>query len=166
MKLGLFGSFFGSPHDARMIFEYYAMAKPSKEGLAKELARKNETLHESWREWLPLDREWQAHRERVAALPPPRTLREPPPYPPALYGPRGTTDWQTMLQHIKRVFRKYKETCATISELPIEKRERFRQAIDRDCQITIAAAIHEGMSGRRQRGRGTKQTRKMSRDIS
>src|SRR5262249_36544330 len=45
--------------DQRLIFEYYAMAMPSKEGLAKDLAAKNVLLHEKWREWLTADRQWQ-----------------------------------------------------------------------------------------------------------
>jgi hypothetical protein len=32
------------PDELRLVLEYYAMAKPSKLGLAKELARRNETL--------------------------------------------------------------------------------------------------------------------------
>jgi hypothetical protein len=32
------------PNELRLVLEYYAMAKPSKLGLAKELARRNETL--------------------------------------------------------------------------------------------------------------------------
>jgi hypothetical protein len=32
------------PDELRLVLEYYAMAKPSKRGLAKELARRNETL--------------------------------------------------------------------------------------------------------------------------
>ena len=167
MIVALFsGAFSGSPHDARLILEYYAMAKPSKEGLARELARKNESLREQWREWLPLSREWEAHREQVAALPPSRTLPPRPPYPPALYGPRGATDWRAMLQQIKRVFRGYKEACAIISELPTQRREELHRAIDRDCQIMIAGALEEGTGvGGRQKESGTKQTRRVSRDI-
>jgi hypothetical protein len=36
------GSF--PPEDLRLVLEYYKMTKPSKEGLARELAKRNETL--------------------------------------------------------------------------------------------------------------------------
>jgi hypothetical protein len=114
------------PDDQRLIFEYYAMAKPSKEGLAKELARRNGPLHDEWREWLSLEDEWLAQRR--APRPPPR--------PPAPYGPRGTTDWRTMLQHIKRVFRKHRDACIAVEGAPHDLREEELQEIEDSCRVS------------------------------
>jgi hypothetical protein len=116
------------PDDQRLIFEYYAMAKPSKEGLAKELARRNGSLQVKWREWLLLEKDWQAKRHAS-----PTMLS--PPMPAAPYGPRGATDWQTMLQHIKRVFRKHRDACIAVEGAPLDLREEKLREIEIGCHI-------------------------------
>jgi hypothetical protein len=103
------------PGDKRLVLEYYAMEKPSKEGLAKELARRNVSLNNETNEW---DAAW--HLCAAQNKEPPWPLGQRPPAP---YGPTGTTSWQTMLQQIKRVFRKHKEACAAIGAAPPELRE-------------------------------------------
>jgi hypothetical protein len=131
------------------VLEYYAMAKPSKEGLAKELARRNVSLNKETKEWAAL---WT---KRV------REDRKPPwpSQPPAPYGPNGTTDWGTMLTHIKRVFRKHKEACAAFAVAPPEIREEDLRNTGNWCRQSPYDII-EGLRPRRLRSisrrRGTK----------
>jgi hypothetical protein len=62
--------------DLRLALEYYAMTKPSKQGLAADLAKKNDDLR---KKGAPLFK---------------------------LYGPRGTTSVLTMEKQIKRVLKR------------------------------------------------------------
>jgi hypothetical protein len=135
--------------DRRLIFEYYAMEEPSKEGLAKALANKNAALHQEWREWKTAQNRWvEENREglrrydelaelyhrtgrRPMALP---SLPPEPQRPSGLFGSRGTTDWQTMHHQIKRVFRKYAEACAAVGEAPIEIREEEHLKVEGHCR--------------------------------
>jgi hypothetical protein len=156
----LYGAFFGPPHEALLIFEYCAF--PSMKGFAKDLARKNKALHGTWREYVSEDRKWKAscgyevvynehgpgfsvRRDRGA--PPP------PPHPPTLYGPRGSTDWRAMLQQIKRVLRKHKEAYAAIKSLSPEERDELHRAIAHRCQTTTALRLEDPPKGWRPRRR-------------
>jgi hypothetical protein len=119
--------------DARLICQYCAMAKPNKEGLARELARRNDTLHEKWREWLK-------------ELPPAS------PMPPAPFGPTGSTSPQTILRHIKRVFQKHQKEYAAIRNAPPEMREEFRQFVEYWCGSQAAMRMITGRKGGRRKG--------------
>jgi hypothetical protein len=162
--------------DRRIIFEYYAMAKPSKEGLAKKLASKNGSLHEKWREWLAANREWwsqhgEEYRRQSEIIElargtehwPPKLPRLPefPQRPAAPFGPRGTTEWQTMLQHIKRIFRNHKEACAAIGDATPELRKEELLEVEPWCQSDAERRAISGRSlkmYRKKRG-GTKSKR-------
>jgi hypothetical protein len=162
--------------DQRLIFEYYGMAKPSKEGLARDLAAKNVSLHEEWHDWLAAWRKWWAQhgaearrRQEIIELArgteqwPPNLPRLPdfPQRPAALFGPRGATDWRTMHQKIKRVFRAYPDACAGVNEAPIETREETRSRVEERCRIDGESRMLGGRILKRRRGRpaGTKRKR-------
>lgn len=106
--------------DKRLVLEYYAMEKPSKTGLAKELAHSNVVFNKRNKELAAERRLWNAQKEHPWHLSVP-------------YGPTGTTSWETMLQQIKRVFRKHKAACAVIGAAPPELRQvelvRVRHAL-------------------------------------
>jgi hypothetical protein len=140
-RLELEKAIYGEPieyDDLRLIFKYFAMAKPSKERLAKELALKNEYLHAEWKTWSLRFREWQQQTK-------PDTPRLPPPQSPAApYGPRGSTNWQTMLKQIKRVLRRYPEACSAVSKAPEKTREEQHQAVALLCWQRIQTRMLDG----------------------
>jgi hypothetical protein len=142
--------------DQRLIFEYYAMALPSKEGLAKALATKNVPLNKEWREWLAGHLKWHAQyredlfrnyvaREEARKSGQQPSLRPIPKGPEApataIFGSRGTTNWQTMLQQIKRVFRYHSKACAAVGEAPLEIREEVRSEVDAWCWMDTEMKI-------------------------
>jgi hypothetical protein len=160
--------------DQRLIFEYYAMAKPSKEGLARDLAAKNVPLHEKWREWLVAYREWwvqhgEEYRSQAEIIErargtdswPPKLPRLPefPQRPTALFGPRGTTDWRTMHQQIKRVFRMYPDACVAVSEAPIEIRKEELLKAESACSIGVEMQMLGGRPSRLRKARRTRGTK-------
>jgi hypothetical protein len=100
-------------HDLRLVLEYFAMSKPSKRGLAKELARRNVGLNEKWRAWVAERRGLEAERADTPWPNPPS----------APYGPKGTTNWKSMQTRIKNIFRDYPETCAVYAAAPPEIRQ-------------------------------------------
>jgi hypothetical protein len=110
--------------DLRLVLEYYAMPKPSKQKLADELAKRNGTL------------------------------------PAAEHYGRGSRDPNTMLQQIKRVFRKYKNECAVIDKTsPALRHEELRRVAD-------ACALFRTSPYYRRMVKAGRVSRSSSRDIS
>ena len=103
--------------DLRLVLEYLAMEKPARKG-SQRAARRNVSLNKEMK-GLVQDR-------RLPQLKPPR--------PQAPYGRTGSTDWQTLLTHIKRVFRKHKEACAVLAAAPPDARAKELRQTESFCQ--------------------------------
>jgi hypothetical protein len=135
--------------DKRLVLEYFAMKKPSKQGLAKELARKNVLLNKQNKEWIRIYQEcWEQYR------PPPWPKQPPPPY-----GSSGSTSADTILQQIKRVFRDRPAACAAIGAAPADVREEELRKAEVSCRMAAmnqALGLRTARYLRRAARRGTK----------